>query len=246
MNTGIFKEEEKIISDKFLLTFEKEVELFNKLLETYASFLDATSGKVKDNEYPDWTILILLSQTLPLMDNGLNLLSKGYLRSSEITIRVASEAIILSTYFKEFPEAEEEYRTMHYTDFFHKHDIDKMLKKVERDGKFFITDKKKAKELRWNKRVFLNLFKESSRFLHNNPEVIYKLSSNTSDTSLIMGPQLYSNDVLSMGLRRLFNTLITSLVILGKSLNIVPNNNEIEIIKESSRLINELNKSNKN
>lgn len=244
---GIFSEEEQIIKTTFEGKFKRELEVYDQLLTVYSAFLQTTSGKVKDNDFPSWTILILLSQTLPLMDNGIKLLVTGYLRSSEILIRVAAEAIILSTYFKEFPNTEVEYRTINYRDFFHKHNIEDMLKKVEKEGKIFITNKAKAKQVKWNKIVFLNLFKESSRFLHNNPDIIYDLTKNNfnpskEQTELILGPQLYPDDILSMGLRRLFNTLLFSLVTLGVSLNIVPDDKEKGTMNESQKIIEELNK----
>ena len=243
---GIFSNEEKTVLSAFKTKFQNEETLFNQLLEVYASFLKATSGKVKDNEYPNWTLLILLSQALPLMDNAFYLLSCGYIRSSEIMIRVVAEAVILSAYFKEFPDTEIEYRTNNYRDFFKNHKIEDMLKRVEKDGKVFISDKQKAKQVKWHKIVFLNLFKESSRFLHNNPDVIYGITKNNIRVSknnheLIMGPQLYSDDILRMGLRRLFNTLLFSLVVLGVSLNIYPDDKEKNIMEQSQKMIEELN-----
>lgn len=243
---GIFNKEEKAVLSAFKTKFQNEEILFNQLLEVYASFLQITSGKVKDNEYPNWTLLILLSQTLPLMDNAFYLLSSGYIRSSEIMIRVVAEAVILSAYFKEFPDAEIEYRTTNYRDFFKNHKIENMLKRVEKDGKVFISDKQKAKQVKWHKIVFLNLFKEPSRFLHNNPNVIYDITKNNIRASrnnheLIMGPQLYSDDILKMGLRRLFNTLLFSLVVLGVSLNIFPDDNEKSVMEQSQKLIEKLN-----
>lgn len=244
---GIFNKEEEIIKTAFLSKFDNEIDCYNKLLEVYTAFLEATSNKIKDNDYPNWTILMLLSQTVIFMENGVKLLSTGYLRSSEIMIRVCAEAVILATYFKEFPDFEVEYRTINYRDFFRKHSIDDMLKKVEKNGKIFITDKGKAKQVKWNKIMFLNLFKESSRFLHNNPDLIYDLSKNNSnlskDTQLIMGPQQYSNETLSMGLRRLLNTLLFSLVVLGVSLNIYPDEKEKEVMHQASLITESLNKS---
>jgi hypothetical protein len=245
VNTGIFLTEERSINEYFLAKFLKEVELFRELLGVYSSFLKATSGKIKDNDYPNWTILILLSQTLSLMDNGLNLLVSGYLRSSEIMIRIASEAIILSTFFKEFPKTEVEYRTLNHNVFFRKHSIRNILEKVEKEGKIFIKNKQKARNVKWNEIVFINLYKEACRFVHNDPNVIYDLSkdnSNPDTGSLIMGPQLYSDDILSMGLRRLLNTLLFSLVVLGVSLNITPDKKERAVMEKAQKVIEDLNK----
>lgn len=242
---GIFNKEEDSIKTYFLDTFANEVDCFNKLLMVYVAFLEATSNKIKDNKYPEWTILMFLSQTVSLMENGIKLLSSGYLRSSEIMIRVCAEAVILATYFKEFPDFEVEYRTINYREFFRNHSIDDMLKKVEKEGKVFIKDKEKAKQVKWNKIMFINLFKESSRFVHNNPSLIYDLSKNnlnpSSDTELVMGPQKYSDETLSMGLRRLLNTLLFSLVVLGVSLNISPDENEKEIMKQAAAITELLN-----
>lgn len=245
MNTGIFLAEERSINEYFLAKYLREVELFRELLGVYSSFLKATSGKIKDNDYPNWTILILLSQTLPLMDNGLNLLASGYLRSSEIMIRVASEAIILSTFFKEFPEVETEYRTLNHNAFFRNHRMPDILERVEKEGNIFIKNKSKARNVKWNEIVFTNTYKEACRFVHNDPNVIYNLSKDNSspDTgNLILGPQLYSDDILSMGLRRLFNTLLFSLVVLGVSLNIAPDDKEKAVMEKSQKIIEALNK----
>ncbi len=134
------------------------------------------------------------------MDNAFYLVSCGYIRSSEIMIRVVAEAVILSAYFKEFPDAEIEYRTTNYRDFFRNHKIEDMLKRVEIDGKIFISDKQKAKHVKWHKIVFLNLYKESSHFLHNNPSIIYDITkynirASQNNHELIMGPQLCSDDI---------------------------------------------------
>jgi hypothetical protein len=43
---GIFDAEENSIRDYFLAKFSEEVELFNKLLGVYASFLEATNEPV--------------------------------------------------------------------------------------------------------------------------------------------------------------------------------------------------------
>lgn len=242
---GIFNKEEKNITDAFEKKFGKEIEVYNNLLSVYSAFIQATSGKVKDTDLPNWTILILLSQTLSLMENAIKLLASGYLRSPEIMIRVAGEAAILSVYFKEFPETEREYEKLDYREFFRIHKIDKMLKRVEREGKIFIHSEAN-KKIKWHKIMFTNLFKESSRFLHNNPNVIYdltvdQLNSDKDRHRLIMGPQLYPDEALSMALRRLFNTLLFSLVVLGVSLNIMPDDNERKIMDESSKIIEELN-----
>jgi hypothetical protein len=240
---GIFKKEEEEIKQVFNSKFDAEIDNFNQLLEVYCSFLKATSNKIKDNDYPNWTILMLLSHTLPLMDNGLELLKKGYLRSSETLIRVVAEAIILSMYFKEFPDIEVEYRTTKPNVFSHRHPMKERLNKVETEGKIFISDKKNAKKINWHEIVFINLYKESCRFLHNDPNVIYALSldsSNPDSENLIIGPQLYQDGILLMGIKRLLNALLTSLVVLGVSLNIFPSEDETNIMKKSQKIIEQI------
>lgn len=238
---GIFAKEEQLIRTEFNKKFISELVVFDELLKTFSSFLEATSGKIKDNEYPNWTILMLLSQTLPLMNNAMELLSNGYLRSSEIMVRVVAEAGIMSAYFKEFPTSEIEYRTTNYRNFFKNHKIDDMLKKVENNGTIFISSKKDAKKVKWHQNLFNSLYKESSRFVHNNPNLIFDISKDAfnskSETSLILGPQLYNDESLRMGVKRLFNSLLFSLVILGVSLNIYPDEKEKEIMNKASLII---------
>ncbi len=246
---GVFEPEEQAIRAEFIKRFENEVNTFNDLLKVYEAFLDVTAGKVKDTDYPKWTILLLMSQTLPLMNNAFQLLTTGYLRSSEIIVRICGEAAILSAYFKEFPEAEEDYRKLHYSDFFHKHRMEKMLKEVEKSAKYFFSKKLGKNHL--HKVMFTNLYTEASRFVHNDLGVIEQLMTNHQMDKedkhyFVKGPQLYPNDVLGMGLRRLFNTLIVSVVILGVSLDIAPDADERSIIDKSTEITNNLNSNNKN
>jgi len=245
---GIFEDIEIDIRKAFLNKYPTQVETASKLLEVYESFVKATSGIVKDNDYPKWTILILLSQTLPLMNNALDMLSRGYLRSSEMFIRIASEGMILAAYFTEFPDAEIEFRSTNYRDFFHNHKVENMLKRVEKEGKLLISNKEAAKQVKWHKVVFASLYEESSRFVHHNLDLIYditldQVNSDKDKANLIIGPQLYTDDVLSMGLRRILNATLFSLVVLGVALNIYPDPSEKEVMEEAQRVIEELNKS---
>lgn len=250
MSIGIFNSHESQINTFFENKFDSEIKVFNELLNVYASFLEAVSGKVKNTDFPNWTIEMLLSQSLPLMGNALKLLATGYLRSSEILVRVAGEAIILSIFFKEFPETEREYRTTDHWIFFRRHRIREMLEKVESVGTIFIRSEPN-KKIHWNKIVFTNLYQESSRFLHNNADVIYdlmKLPNSENDNGkdfLTIGPNLYSDNILSTEFRRLFNTLLFSLVVLGVSLNIMPDAEEKQIMDKSSEIIEALGKSTK-
>lgn len=236
MFVGIFEQEEESIRRQLESSFRGELELFNKLLKVYERHLDATSSKVRDTDFPNWTILILLAQTLPLMNNAVELLVKGYLRSSETLIRVCAEAIILSIYFKEFPETEREFLSMNYHDFFHKHKIGEMLKRVASSGKFF--KPRNAEKIKaYQSLVFEDLYKEASRFLHTNIGVIYDLSKNhqpgRDEVELIKGPQIYSREINRVALRRLYNAVLFSLLALTISLNLTPDDEEFKIIRES-------------
>lgn len=241
MTIGMFTEEENTIRQNFLKKYGAEVVLFNKLLGVHEAFLKSTSGKTRNDDFPDWTIQILLSQTLPLMNNAMNLLACGYLRSSEIMIRVTSEAVILSNYFKEFPEIEKEYRSKNYRDFSHEHPVESMLKEVQEKGTIFIKDKIQAKNMHWHRKVFENTFEEASMFIHHNLDLLYNLtvdnqSTNPDTVNLIMGPHQYEDETLSMGIKRIFNITLYSLLVLGVSFSIIPDNNEIKIVDESNEL----------
>lgn len=242
---GIFSEQESEIVERFVTKFASEVDVCNRLFEIYESFLKATNNKVRDNDFPKWTNLMFLSQTLPLTNNAFDLLSKGYLRSSESLIRIAAEGMVMSAYFLEFPDAEVEYRALNFRDFFHKHQIEDMLKKVQKDEKILVTDKTKAKEIKWHQIVFENLYEEASRFVHTNLDVIYsvtrdQIGSNPADGKLIMGPQFYPDNILTMGLRRILNTTLFSLVVLGMSLNISPDLSERAIMDQAQKVIDKL------
>lgn len=245
---GIFSDIGSQISQQFENKFGPEVGVCNQLLEVYCSFLNSTSKKVRDNDYPNWTILILLSQTVTLMDNAVTLLSSGYLRSSEIMIRPVAEATILSIYFKEFPDVETAFRSMSHNQFFRTHRIRGMLGRVQNEGKIFFTQsgKGEAKQIHWNEIVFQNLYEESTRFVHNNPNLIYDLTRDqrtigTSDEALIMGPQPYPDNIFRMSIRRILNTTLFSLVALGVSLNITPSPQDKLVMKDAQKIIEKLN-----
>ncbi len=245
--TSIFSVIESDIEKAFVQKYASQVNTTTKLLEVYEAFIKATSGIVKDNEFPKWTIMILLSQTLPLMNNALVLLSKGYLRSSEMFIRIAAEGMILGAYFTEFPDVEVEFRTTNYREFFHNHRVENMLKRVEKEGKLLISNKETAKQVKWHKIVFGNLYEESSRFVHQNIDLIYDITIDQINTdkgkaNLIIGPQLYPDGVLSMGLRRILNATLFSLVVLGVALNINSDDKEKKIMEDAQKVIEELNK----
>lgn len=244
---GIFNEQEEIVRNYFENKFISEIDIYNKLLKVHENFIFATSGKIKDTDNPNWTIHLLLSQTVSLMENAVKVLSSGYLRSSEMFIRVAGEAIILSIYFKEFPDTEEEFRNTNHNAFFRTHRIPDMLKKVEESGKVFFTGKPN-KKVYYNDVMFTNIYKEASKFMHNNPDVIYGLSRSQSQTTtekyfLILGPQKYSDETFSLGFRRLFEILLFSIVVAGISLNIQADEDEMEILRTASKITNDLNTS---
>lgn len=239
---GTFGQQEAEIQKEFLSKFDKEVDLFNKLLEVYESFLDATTGQLKDTDSPNWTILLLLSQTLPLMNNAIELLSKGYLRSSEILVRIAGEAIILSIIFKEYPKIEKEYKKLNHNVFFRKYRIKNKLSDIQKKGKYFSP---KGRKDNIYEIIYTNLYSEANRFLHQDIDAIYGvMKSYQTDKEdkhiFVKGPQLFKDETLSMAIRRLFNTLLFSLVVLGISLSIWPDENERKIMDKSSQTIDKL------
>lgn len=244
MKIGIFTKIEENIQAITYEKFAKEIELFNKLLTVHENFVLATSGKVIKPYYPNFTILILLAQTVPLLNNGIDLLCKGYLRSTEFMIRAVTEAVILSAFFKEFPEKEVEYRTLNHRDFNDRYKMRTMLNMVENNGKKFILDKNEAKKIHWNKVVYKTMYKEACRFLHNDFNLLYDLTKNNymeKQEDLIIGPQPYTNKDISISIGRLFSTLLFSLVTLGISLNISADDEEMKIIELSRDTVHALN-----
>ncbi len=207
---GIFSKEEESIYTVYFQDYKKEVQIFLDLLNSYSSTIEENEIKYEKETKSRRSIVLLLSHNISLLDNAFKLLLLGYLRSSEILMRTVSESIILATYFTEFPETEEEYKSSSHQDFFHKHKIDKMLKEVHNKGTIFVKNKNKPFNL--HKNIYKYLYKEASRFSHNNLDLLNNLALTDSKKPLefILGPKVDNKDIFLTELQRLiFATLST-------------------------------------
>ena len=113
---GIYNLQECLIGYRFnkLCNDEaKKTEVLLRLLDK--SIFQAGNMSNKQKRYE--SILSILSQTPPLLNTSLQLLSRGYIRAAECLIRVVSESILMAAYLAEFPHKETELRRIGFYQF---------------------------------------------------------------------------------------------------------------------------------
>lgn len=194
-NLGIFSEQEKISNDKFFALCGEEYKLLIQLLKHKEGLIQQLSGKIKDTEYPDCSIELMLAYNLALFNSALNNLANGYLGVSQIILRTALENACLAMYFYEFPEDEKKYRknrksfncklkTLGYDSW-----IEGWLKRIDKEGIKF--SKLKGEIDAWYQRIFNNMVKEASSFVHVDIDFIYSLvfiKSGKEKSQYALGP----------------------------------------------------------
>jgi hypothetical protein len=212
---GIYEEEEQAIQQDFEKNYSQEVTAVNDMLKIYEACLSATSGKIKDTDYPEWTLSLLLSQPLLLLNNSIDLLSRGYLRNAESLLRINGETIVLAAYLKAFPQFENEFYELNNKVFFERHPLKNMLKRVEKVGKYFFRAKN-PNERSEAKSTYRIICGESNKFVHTNMGVIFELLRNHQATvpehdSFILGPQKFSDGLVQKILVRIMYSLMFSI-----------------------------------
>lgn len=232
-----FEDIESKNSDEINKKFSTEISYFLLLLEVLDSYLNKVNGKIRNDQFPEHTILNFSAQNLQLINNAFILFTQGYLRSPSILLRTVSEQLILSMFFKEFPNKEQEYKNTSYRDFFKENRIEKMLSKIDREGKIFKV-KKFTKYNYWNKTIYKNFFEELSYFVHSNPNVINNLMYDETNGKYHKGPKLQDKDILKALLRKLFESTLYTILILDKTFEPNQTKEEIERIIKATKIIN--------
>lgn len=231
-----FEDVELANADSINEQFPVEIGQLIMLFDVLNGYLDKVNGKIKTDQYPEHTVLNFSAQNLQLINNAYILFTQGYFRSPAALLRTVSEHLILSMYFVEYPDKEAEYRSIHHSDFFNKNAIEKMLSKIDREGKVFRIASFKKYNF-WNKTIYKNLFEELCYFVHPNVNIINNLMFDEVDGKYHKGPRLQDHDLLCVLLRKIFECLVYSILILDKTFKPEQTSQEIEVIKKSTEMI---------
>jgi hypothetical protein len=222
-NIGLFSEQEKIINDKFFALCGEEYKLLIQLLKHKESLIQQLSGKIKDTDYPDYSIELLLVYNLSLFNSALTNLANGYLGVSQIVLRTTLENACLAMYFHEFPDDEKKYRrnrksfncklkTLGYDSW-----IEGWLNRIDKEGTKFskLKDEKDA----WYQRIFNNLVKEASSFVHVDIDFIYSLvfmKSGKEKSQYALGPNWPDDLLVKNALWKIVETCLYDCAVLDR------------------------------
>jgi len=220
-SVGIFPEQERVSRDKLTALLKTELELANSLLRHKESLIKQLNGKVNDTDSPNYSIELMLSHNLSLLNSSLINLSFGYLGPSQIVLRTVLENTCLSMYFFEFPEEEKRYRSnrksfncklkgLGYETW-----VEGWLKRIDNEGVKFI--KFEGVESAWYQRIFINLVKEASSFVHVDLDYIYWLvyvDSDKNKSNYALGPNWPSNLLMKNSLWKIIEASLYSCAIL--------------------------------
>lgn len=223
IDVGMFSEQEKIINDKFFLLCSKEYNLLIKLLKHKENLIQQLSGKIKDTDYPDYSIELMLAYNLALFNSALNNLVNGYLGVSQIVLRTALENTCLAMYFYEFPKDEKKYRKNRKSfncklkDLGYDSWIEGWLKRIDKEGTKF--SKLKGEDNAWYQRIFNNMVKEASSFVHVDIDFIYGLVfmiSGKEKSQYALGPNYHDDLLVKNALWKIIEACLYSCAVLDR------------------------------
>jgi len=191
-----------------------------------------------------WVVMLFLGQNLNLLHNALNLALRGYAPEVMILIRAALERVVLSMFFIEFPEEEESYRTEGYRIFYQKHPgwIEGLLTCIDKEGCVFKVD---STPNYWTKSIYTYLMEEANKFSHPSEGYVYGAmakqiwSSGGGVRPLVMGPQRLDQYTTKLLVMKIVQSLLWSLLVLQKGLELGLLIREIELIGKSVKFVKE-------
>jgi hypothetical protein len=103
-----FDQEEQYLSNEFYKKNENGSRLLNNLLRLIEELIK--SSGFKNDQYPEYSIILRGLHALMALSNSVALLSKGYMGDAQAVHKRAVEFILRAMYFKEFPEEEKKWR----------------------------------------------------------------------------------------------------------------------------------------
>ncbi len=223
-----------------------EMKIVNDLIEVFQDFLNKTNGSIKDTDHPQWSVMLGSGSNLQLALSAINSLRNGYFRTSLITSRTMAEQVVTAMYFLEFPQKEEEFRSMGYKEFNKKNGpwLEGPLKKIDAEGKIFVKDNNSSY---WHDLVWNGITEELNHFSHFDADSVYgTLASFERKEQLkhffVPGPQKLPKNLYRAVVCRILELVLCSMVVIWEAFKIQQTSNETNVIKTAVSLCNEIKK----
>jgi hypothetical protein len=105
---SVFRQEEQHVGRNFDVKYASGSKLLGRLLQLIEELI--TSSGFKNDQYPEYSIILHGLHALTALNNSLVLLSKGYMGHAQAVHKRAVEFILRAIYFKEFPDDERKWR----------------------------------------------------------------------------------------------------------------------------------------
>lgn len=226
-----------------------ELSIQRDLLSCYERLQKEIKGTPEQIGYPNWTIMLFVGRNLTIINNSLSMFLEGYLPTMMALVRLVMERVILSMYFAEFPVREVEYRKEGYSSFFNKNGWhDKLIAEIDRTGHLFKNETSHTADPKyWFKSMYKFLMEEASKFLHPTEEydytavVSFRERDNKERTPLIIGPQEYNLPTLKVGLIKLIQPTVWSIMVLNKVFGLNLTTAELSTLDSAVNLVKEIN-----
>jgi hypothetical protein len=182
---SFFQEEEQYVAKDFDLKYEGGTKLLRRLLELSEELIG--SSGFRNDQYPEYSIVIHALHALMALNNSLVLLSKGYMGDAEAVHKRAVEFLLRAIYFKEFPDEEERWREKKgkLPD---RKSMAELLDNKHKEKRIFPTDHEKL----WGEFVYGAIYKSVNEWAHGDFEAMY------CEVAINDGTKYYTNK-LSVG-----------------------------------------------
>jgi hypothetical protein len=105
---SFFREEEQYGSKDFELKYEKGLKLLGRFFDLIEELIKSSGSR--NDQYPEYSIILHALHSLMALNNSLVLLSNGYMGDCEAVHKRAVEFFLRAMYFREYPDEEKKWR----------------------------------------------------------------------------------------------------------------------------------------
>ncbi len=105
---SFFREEEQYVSKNFELKYEKTLKLLRRFFVLIEELIK--SSGFRNDQYPEYSIILHALHSLMALNNSSVLLSNGYMGDCEAVHKRAVEFFLRAMYFREYPDEEKKWR----------------------------------------------------------------------------------------------------------------------------------------
>lgn len=241
-----FNNGEAACIQRFDTKFAGESELLFRLFNHLESLITQLNKKIRDTDFPDWTIEIFLANNLTLLYNSFDRLRKGYFGISLSLIRPVVESIALAMYFFEFPKDEKLYRkrrksfTIKLKNLGYNNWIEGVVHRVDKEGTKFAKGDPNIGQT-WFNFLIRNLGEESSNFLHANPEYIFAVvygGKGIFYDNYCLGPNWLGQDMVKNALWHIIEATLYNTIIFDRCFKKHITRNDFNLIEETVDKLN--------